>query len=334
MEDYGIAIGTANYSGSKKRTFKLEKQKENAYRPLPPLGEAAKKGLWMVPYAVHWGDKGSDGKMKPYQCIQKMEKLADGSKRVTRRCPRCEKNATVKEKRDARAAEWKTKGMGDAQITEKLRPIDEYLRQYNRGFRFYMNALNTKGEIGRLDISGTHADQLREQIADLLKNGVDVTAPNQGVYMNFYYEGLKGHTVKPVMEAVSGGGVGAMQLKMAPLTPAVLRNLKDEYWDLLDLYPVLTEAQIQSLVDNEGSPEVVDNIFSAGKVSASSPTVANSTPPAMFEDTKFDDGLDDLVKPKAAVAANTAVQQAAPAPAPAAAIENLSDDDFEKSFGI
>lgn len=347
MEDYGIEIGTANYSGSRKRSFKLEKQKANEYRPLPPLGEAAKRGLWMVPYAVHWGDKGSDGKMKPYQCIQKMEKLADGSKRVIKRCPRCEKNFKVKEKRDARAAQLKAGGMNDAQIAEKLMQVDKYLRDFNRGFRFYMNALNKNMEIGRLDISATHADQLREQISNLLKNGVDVTAPNQGAFMNFFYEGLKGHTVTPVM--VAGSTPGSMQLQLAPLTPNIMRSLKAESWDLLSLYPSLTESEIQRLVDNEGNPEVVDNVFASGKTEDRPAATAPAQQGPKIVEQKFDDGLDAMIGSGGAVSGtgsnqqsfvaefrptSAVVAQAAPVPPPAQNIAEMSTDDFLSEFGV
>jgi hypothetical protein len=345
MEDIGIAIGTANYSGNRKRTFKLERQKANNYRPLPPLGAAAEKGVWMLGLGVHWGDKGSDGKMRPYACIQRIEKQADGTKKVVRRCPRCEKNAKVQEKRDARAAELKTKGLSDEQISQRLTQVDAYLKQFNRSFRFYMNVLNEKMEIGRLDISGTHADQLREQINNLLKLGVDVTAPNQGVFMNFFYEGIRGHTVTPVME--QGANPGEMKLKLAPLTPAVLRSLKNEYWDLFDLFPSLTEAEIDRLVANEGDASVVDAIFSKGKVEEKKATMAAPTT-VTVDDTKFDDGLDDMIGGKSAAPATTApqtnnqpataqaapVQQAAPIPAPAQSIMEMSPEDFARDFGI
>ena len=246
-DDFGIQIGVANYSKNQRKTFKLEKMKANEYRPLPPLGAAAEKGVWTVGIGVHWGDKGTNGKMNPYECIQRMEKQPDGTKRVTRRCPRCEKLATVQGKRDVRAAELKAKGAPDAFINEKLKTVDDYLRQYNRSFRFYMNALNANSEIGRLDISARHKDQLQEQISSLLKRGVDVTAPNQGVLMNFYYAGQDGHTVTPVTE--QGVNPGELRLKMLPLTTNVLRALKGESWDLFDLFPKLSEAEIQRLVE-------------------------------------------------------------------------------------
>lgn len=341
MEDIGIAIGQANYSGSRKRTFKLERQKANVYRPLPPLGDAAAKGVWMIGIGVHWGDKASDGKMRPYQCIQRMEKQPDGTKKVTRRCPRCEKTSAVQAKRDAREAEMKAKGATPDQISERLKQVDAYLRQYNRSFRFYMNAVNEKYEIGRLDVSGTHADQLREAISDLLKVGIDTTAPQGGVFLNFYYEGLKGHTVKPVMEA--GANPGEMKLKLAPLPTNVLKSLKNEYWDLFNLFPQVTEAEIDRLVQNEGNQQVVDSIFGNGKVEEK--TVASSGP-SVADTTQFDDGLDDMIggaskttataepPQQAAPAQKPAVQQAAPIPPPSQAVLEMSNDDFEKEFGI
>lgn len=344
MEDFGIAIGQANYTGNRKRTFKLERQKANVYRPLPPLGAAAEKGIWMIGIGVHWGDKASDGKMRPYQCIQRMEKLPDGTKKVTRRCPRCEKTKMVQDKRDAREAEMKAKGATPDQISERLKQVDAYLRQYNRSFRYYMNVVNEKYEIGRLDISGTHADQLREAISDMLKVGIDVTAPQGGVFLNFYYEGLKGHTVKPVLEA--GANPGEMKLKLAPLPTNVLKSLKNEYWDLFNLFPQITEADIDRLVKNEGDASVVDSIFANGKVEEK--TVAASGP-STPDTTEFNDGLDDMIGGAAPKTTATAeppqqaapaqqpkpqVQQAAPIPAPSQAVLDMSNEDFEKEFGI
>jgi hypothetical protein len=346
-EDIGIAIGVANYNKNQRRTFKLEKQKANEYRPLPPLGRAAEKGIWMVGLGVHWGDKGTNGRMNPYECIQRIEKMKDGSKRVVKRCPRCEKNTKVLEKREAKAAEFKTKGLNDIQIGEKLKQVDQYLRDFNRSFRFYMNALNASLEIGRLDVSATHADQLREAISKLLKKGVDVTSVAQGVFMNFYYEGLKGHTVQPVLE--NGLNPGEMKLRLAPLTLNILRSLKNESWDLLDLFPKLTEDEIQRLVDNEGKADVVDAVFASKRTekleakqataqSGGSSETTSSAPVAPSINVP-DVDLDDIVGKGTTAAlasrpASTQVTQAAPVPPPAQTIADMPDDDFMKGFGI
>jgi hypothetical protein len=346
-DDFGIAIGVSNYFGNKRRSFKLKPKEDNVYRPLMPIGEAAKKGQWLVPYAVHWGDKDSNGKMKPYICIQQMRKLPDGTKQVTKRCPRCEKNAKIKDARDQRAAAFKAKGMSERDIAEKLTTVDLYLRQFNRGFRFYMNALNLRGEIGRLDIPAVHADQLRDEISKLLKKGVDATSPAQGAYFNFYYVGPAGHTVTPWTEAVEGQP-GMSKLALCPLTENTKRALKDEYWNLLELFVSLTEAEIQRLVDGEGNPEVVDNIFSAGKVESTPVSASIPASAPVLDDIVFDDGLDDLVGGKSSPAPPStlnmvtshpappaqAIKQAVASPPPAANIANMSDDDFAKRFGI
>ena len=276
-EDIGIQIGTANYSGGLRRTFKLVEDKPNKYRILPPLGEAANRGVWATSVAVHWGSKGTNGRMKPYACIQEGRKDKDGNFVVTKHCPRCDKTNKIEAQFKKKEGELTAAGLSKEMVATKLKKISEYLRQYNRQFRYYMNALNENSEVGRLDISARHFGMLKKEIEDLLGKGIDATAPAQGVYFDFYYKGKDGHSVKPVFEL--GQAPGQMSLKMGPLTPNILRNLKSSYHDLLDLFPKLSEADIQRLVDNEENPEVVDAVFSTGKetkVDAVPETVAAS----------------------------------------------------------
>ena len=349
MSETPIAIGKANIDGfQRKKSFKLEAKKANEYRILPPLGKLAAKGQWDNGVAVHWGYSTSGGKMRPFQCVEVIKWGPNKTKEIVVECPRCKKTAAADLVYKQNDAKLKAAGVPDETRLFKLKPLHEYIQRFNRSFRYFANAMNGSGEIGRLDYSARHRKLLVSLLKELEKQGLDAFAPETGVFFNFFYEGQDGHKVDVVR--VPGNQPGTFTLKMGPLTPAIISRLGNESHDLTDLFPVITPAQVQALVENENSPDLgklVDSIFESSK-SETQATTATS-----FGDTEPDLGEFG----GAAIAATVAqpspsfdfpVQTTAPAaPAPvqvapaiaaatpaqaSAAISGMTDGDFENLF--
>ncbi len=332
--EYGIDIGDANYGGGIAKNFKLKKGENNLFRILPPLGALAAKGVWAVDHRVHWGYKSGNNQFRTFECIEERDR---NTKMVTRRCPECDKNARIKadyESKHKKAVEFlmKEKGMGEDQAKKvaygKLEAHKAIMDQYNRSFRFYMNTINEKGEIGVLNIAYAHFKLLRTKIADLRKDSIDPLKPSQGAWFNFTYEGNSGHAVDIAMV---GNKLEGERLKPAQLTEDILKRLKNEVADLTDLFKQVTVDQIQKLVDSNGDTGVVDSIFSRGE----SKTMTAAGPVDVGGDNFDIPGLDDAPKASAAATAPQA-QTSAPvaSSAPVAPPDvNVSDSEFDDLFG-
>lgn len=342
-----IAIGKANIDGFQRRkTFKLEQKKNNEYRILPPLGKLASKGTWDVGVAVHWGYKNSAGKMRPFQCVEKIEWGANKEKIIVQECPRCKLTNKAQLLYNKKDAELKDQGVGDEIRKAKLQHIAAYLQQFNRGFRHYANAMNAAGEIGRLDYSARHRKLLVASLKDLQSKGIDALSPEQGVYFNFTYDGKDGHKVDVVTVSNSNG---TFSLKTGPLTPAIIERLGNETFDLTDLFAVITVAQVQALVDNEkdaGLPRLVDSIFESStreeRTSTSTAVDHDDLDPELAAFGPTPDAAPAAAPVTTLAAAPT---QATPVQAPTAAVvttavpatapdavTKLTDDEFDNLF--
>ncbi len=313
MGEYGIEIGDAKYSNGGAKNHKLKKGEDNIHRILPPLGTLAAKGIWAVDHRVHWGYKSGDNKFRTFECIEER----DRNKMVIKRCPECDKNAKLKseyERKFKNAVDFlmKEKKMGEDQAkkvaTAKLEPFKAVMDQYNRSFRFYMNTVNDKDEIGVLNISYAHFKLLREKIAELRRDQIDPLKPSQGAWFNFKYADNNTHSVDIQMV---GNKAEGQKLKPGALTEDVLKRLKNEVADLTELFRQVTGEQVQKLVDSGGSPEVVDSIFSRGEVKGANDGVQSSV------DLSSDFEIPDLDAPAAAVPQPAA----SPASVPAAGTE-------------
>jgi hypothetical protein len=71
MNTEQVAIGRAAY-GRQGRAgfFDVESNKDNIYRVLPPIKSLASKGKYAQFIATHRGFRGTDGKQKPFRCIE------------------------------------------------------------------------------------------------------------------------------------------------------------------------------------------------------------------------------------------------------------------------
>ncbi len=344
-EDFGIKMGKAKIGfGDGKKMFKLA-QGSNIVRLLPPLGELASAGTWAVKEAVHWGYKDSRDRWKLFRCIQRKDFK---TKMVLERCPQCDANNLMKERYEAKLQQLVTGGVPEEAAKARLAALADEILRFNLDAKYYINVLNEKLEIGRLPISGKHQQVLEKTIRDLQADGLDPFDINQGVWIDLFMQG-KGsqcvHQANVVQDmVVLPTGNKAKVPRMAPLAREVLMRLKDEAWDLRDMFRTLTAEQIQRLVDSKGAPGVVDAAFASGVA------VPNVVATAVEEDDDTaiysNAPVVATVKPvpvaapapvvASVVAAAQPVQQVAvvqPLPVTTKAINDMSDDEFMAQFG-
>lgn len=271
-----VAIGNPQYGGKKKNNSRLV-DGDNVYRILPPLGELAAEGVWAVYESLHWGFKGTRG-MRPFKCIQKKDFK---TKMIKVQCPECDqiaqREATVKDQTE----KLKKAGKSDAEIKDHLKPLTDWLFSHNLDKKWYVNALTTDGKITRLAMPHKMYVQLQQVINDLVSgksNGgvpVEPIGVSGGVWFNLIRTG-KGkdttHRVEVVTETVmadvGGKKVPMQMIKSAPLTEEVISRLTNEAHDLKNSFRALTYAEIKTLVESGGDPEIVDSVFSQGEVAA------------------------------------------------------------------
>jgi hypothetical protein len=256
-------IGKANYSSGKKNFFKV-KDGSQEYRILPPFAELAKEGRWAVYESVHWGYKDSNGKFKIFRCIQQKKGTM-----ISKECPECSSIAAKTKARDAKKEELQKKGKNANEIKELLTPFNDWLQAHNNQRCWYVNAMNSAGEIGRLEIKHTCYQALMAEIRELLKKGIDPLDPAKGVWFKFTRTGMGRDTkykVDVAKEVVTVNGDELMRTKFAPLTPDVLERMQSEAWLLKDMFTSLDFDQVKRLVESGGDPSVTDSVFGSGQL--------------------------------------------------------------------
>lgn len=269
-------IGKPVYGGNKKKYFKI-KEGSNVYRLLPPFGTLAKEGKWAVYERVHWGYKGSNGS-RQFVCIQVKDVK---TKMIKQACPECNKIADILSTYETKfKLLTETKGQSEAEAKEFLKPLSDWLFTHNCNKKWFVNAINTQGEIGRLEMPHKMFTALQNKIGELLKRKIDPIAVDGGVYFDLQRTGTKGqttHAVEIVTEEVDVDGEKLQKVKKAPLTQETIEKFKIEAHDLGGMFRQLTYNEIKRLVDSGGDTKVVDEVF-ASPVTAEVPEVDEDEP--------------------------------------------------------
>lgn len=248
-----------------------ETHTDNRYRLLPAKGSLAASGTWAKYYGTHFGYKGQDQqdqtklRTRVFRCVEERD-FRNGITKVA--CPECDLIAQKKKALEATKARLKAEGKSDEDIKMLTAPAEEWKREHNCDRKWFINAMNEAGEFGVLQISHKCKKDLDSVIDELVKDGIDPTAPEQGVWFNIKRTGRgievtdKVEVVK-VKEKIDGRLVES--IKMAPLTQEQLDKADEICPDLTEVVRVLTVQQIKMLVDGTGDPEEVDAIFNASE---------------------------------------------------------------------
>jgi hypothetical protein len=328
-----MEVGKAKY-GSGKNVFKVEKDKDNVFRVLPPLGKLAKKGRWYQYYRVEWGYKGTDGKQRPFQDVRKVN---FNTKMVEVESAAHLRREAIKAKQEEIVKAFRA-GTATKEQVEEIRDLS---KRYNLDSKYYVNAVSLDGKIGLLKINSTQMNMLKAEIDKLLKSGIDPLGLEAGIYFNFTKSNATGmvkdwtFSVAPHYENQADGSLRRVTHTM---DQTFIDRLSGEAFELSGMYPMLTPGQVEQLVkagDNHGA--LVDEFLGKPTEAEAGLEESNETE-AGLESAPVETQAESAPVESAPAAESAPVEtQAADTTAEAAPVgengEAMSDDDFLKSIG-
>lgn len=256
-----VQIGNADFSGNKNfgggvKWFYVDDTKDNIYRIIPPIKSMASSGRIAKYYKVHRGIRGTDGKQKPFLCIE--EKNKDGV--IVKHCPICDRVREL----EARLEELKLGGATEEQL-KKFRY--QYVFPIQVEKKYYINVLNQENQLGVLAIGQKMFNDLEAKGKEWQQKGINLAGLN-GVFLNFKinkkYKGDKEaiHTASVHMVPQADG---SFRYIAHTLTPDIIERLDKEAADLNALFKSLTAEDMTMLINVEGEERarLMDTLFSA-----------------------------------------------------------------------
>lgn len=254
-----VLIGKANYG---KGTggggfFFIEDNKPNVYRVLPPIKGMAPTGKVAKYYNVHRGIRGTDGKQKPFICVEKSDYK---TKIISTHCALCDRVRELKEQIKIAESKGATKEQIKEANAKQVFPLQ------NEG-KWYLNVINQDGKIGVLNIGSKMYNSFQALAEKLEKQGYDVSGMD-GMFLNFTkttkYKGDK-DAVLQVEPATVSSGNGSFSYHMHTLTPDIINRLGKEAADLSKLFKELEPEQVSMIVQLQGDERAkyVDTLFNA-----------------------------------------------------------------------
>ena len=271
MSTEQVAIGRSAF-GRQGRAgfFDIEANKENIYRVLPPIKSLAQKSKYAQFYATHRGFRGTDGKQRPFRCIEEMNFK---TKVITTHCPVCDKVAEM----EAQLKAWADSGAPKDQV-KKFR--DENIFPFQAERKYYLNVVNPENRIGILPIGS----KMFKALDDLCKKqealGRDITGL-EGVYLTFQ----KKSAYKGDAQAIFNVEIymhrqqdGSYREVVHHIDAAFAQRLGPEAADLGMLFNrILNAEQIAQIVALDGAARAsyIDQLFA----SDDKPQAQTYTPP-------------------------------------------------------
>lgn len=339
-----MELGKASY-GQGKKVFKIQ-DGDNVFRILPPMGKLARSGKWSQYYRVEWGYKNSAGKNRPFQDVRVVNY---DTKMVEVESAAHLRREALKAKLPELVAALR-KDPTNAALKQQYMDTKEAVKRFNLDSKYYLNAIDLNGQIGLLKIGSRAFKALKVEIEKLRKQGVDPLSVDNGRFFNFNRSNATGnfqdtaYQVTTYQERVTVNGESYTKDKIHKLDESIISRLSDEAFELSGMYPAVTAAQVERMV-NEGA-SAVDEILGAGNA-----RVESEDDDVAPEDTLSSTSTATAKVETAAVAAATPVATppvtqtvTAPAAAPAAPTaaaaptattesSTMSTDEFLKSIG-
>lgn len=264
-------------ASSKKKKFYLEKG-SNIYRVLPPYGTLSSRGKIAQYWAVTWVS-GTKGK-RPVVSI--LEKSRDGA--IIQRDPLLDKIEALR----LQAAELEKNG---SLSEEAIASMKKNLNAMSLDKAYYVNAMNSGGEVGVLKLKSTAWKALQERLAELDSAGIDPISPGSenGLFFNFKRTETDGKTVysvdihsKTFKDPVTGRMV--TEPVPAPLSEEeMLTRMKAGAEDLTTLFTAKTPEEVALIATLD--PATIDRVFQV---------------PSRVEEVAEDDGDGDNDSPEGA----------------------------------
>lgn len=268
-----IEIGKASYGETKKNYFKFKDGVDQLIvRILPPLGNLAKTGQWFKFYPVEFGYKGTDGRQKPFvspRVVNSKTKMVEvESEAHAFRQSLFDQHQELGKQLDEAVSSENSDLVQE--LEQKRKDVGAKLKQFNVSKKFFMNAVDLRGNIGLLSIGSDAFTALRKAIDDLRKDGVDPLSADDGRF--FVISREKGQSFRDTkyyvstylrkVEALVDGQKTVVPTPVKhQLTPELIEQLKNQAFDLDTLYTRVTPEQEKQIV--HGGPEGVDKVFAS-----------------------------------------------------------------------
>ena len=333
----------------KKKNYFSIKKGVQVFRIFPAMGDAAEKGTWYKYHEVHFGFKGTDGKMLVFQSPEvrnhktKMTEVSDAAK---------DRNSKIY----AKMAELKLKlkeNPEDKASAAAYAKLEEVSKRYNSEKRYYYNAMDANGNIGLLKLKTKERAAL-EAARKLLEaeEGVDpVKVEGAFLVFNKSGDGAMESTVQvsPHYLKTEVNGKKVNTLNTHTLSEDLYPKLESDSFDLLNLFIKPTAEEVKEMV--EKGAEAVSRVAAIyrKKPEAKKEEPKTSAPAQSASSEDVLDGLGDIdmsegeeevqeevapppVKKQEAKAAPAAAKKAAPAPAPVAE-ESSEEEETEETDG-
>jgi len=257
-----VKIGKAKFGFTQKKYFKL-KDGESTFRILPPLGELADEGRWSMFYKIHYGYKNTKGKLRVFQSslvVNRKTKMVEVPDAADQRIK------TLKAKLE------EAKAAGNKAVVEKLgKLVSGQKPMYNVDSNHYLNAIDTRGNIGVLKLRHRAKTQLDVEIKKLREQGVDPLSVENGRFFVFTRTGTGLDTsfgVAVAQEKLKIEGVGEVKRDIVhKLSEELISRLGEEAAELGKLFRALSADEIQRVVDTSdlltGQSPAIDELFDA-----------------------------------------------------------------------
>lgn len=240
-----MKTGKANYEkgGFKKKNYFKQEDGDVVYRILPPLGDLADKGVWSRYYAVHFGYKNLEGKIRPF-----VSPLQKNNKTKMIEVP----DAAVERLDDLKAKLEKARSEGNGPLMAKLNTLVGLKGVYSLDKGFHMNVVDLQGNIGVLKIRYRAKQLLDQEIEKLRDEGVDPLSLDNGRFFVFNRnnKGLDtSFKVSVYTEKLDVPGVGKVDRQVVhKLTPEILSRLESEASDLDSIFNKVTSEEVAEIV--------------------------------------------------------------------------------------
>lgn len=256
-----MELGKAKY-GSGKHTFKIQ-DGDNIYRIFPAMGKLAKSGKWNQYYRVEWGYKNSKGRNRPFQDVRVVNFK---TQMVEVESPAHLRREALKAQKTELVTQLKA-NPNDAALKQKVMEVTEDIKRYNLDAKYYLNVIDLQGKIGLLKIGSRAFKALKAEIDKLRKQGVDPLSIEDGRFFNFHRSNESGnfqdtaYQVTVYKENVQMNGETFQKDKKHVIDQSIIDRLDDEAFELSEMYPKVTPAQVQKMID--GGAAAVDEILGA-----------------------------------------------------------------------
>jgi len=267
-------IGEPSFGGKKddgkwkNANWRIDDSGDQVYRILPPCHTYARSGRWSAYESIHWGFAGTNGKMRPFRCIQQKDLK---TKMVKQECPACQWIEGKRNDYNALVDTLKAENRSKEDIERQTGDMLKWLLRFNLQKGHFVNAMRPDGAIGRLFLKikcKQNLDILNKKLEAKDKNAISAS---KGLWLVFTREGRGKETVYPVsvqQEEFTFNGQTYSKDKEAPLTAEVIARMKTEAFDLTSNYTDISYDQVLQLVGAKADPQTVDSVFGLPKVSA------------------------------------------------------------------